>query len=60
MFDSDCPVCDGVGKLLGCLGNTLHFRCIQCGKEWSHSMTPQEIAEYKEFQKRMAAEESDE
>lgn len=31
-----CTVCDGPAVLLGMLGHTQHFRCRDCGMEWSH------------------------
>ena len=31
-----CPVCEGgEGYLLGRLGSRVHFRCRDCGIEWS-------------------------
>lgn len=31
-----CPLDGGVGVPLGALGNRLHFRCRQCGMNFSH------------------------
>jgi hypothetical protein len=33
-----CPMCAGPGALLGSLGRTKHFRCVDCG--WTFSRTP--------------------
>lgn len=33
--DPSCPACGGVTGLLGQLGNRLHFRCIDCGIDFS-------------------------
>lgn len=30
-----CPVCGGPGTLLGAMGTRLHFRCRDCGMDWS-------------------------
>lgn len=30
-----CPACDGAPMLLGSLGKTVHFRCRNCGWDWS-------------------------
>lgn len=30
-----CPECLGEGRLLGTLGSTDHYRCRDCGWEWS-------------------------
>jgi rubredoxin len=32
---NDCPVCDGPGVLLGDLGNLTHYRCRNCGMQFS-------------------------
>ena len=34
----DCPLCDGYGVLSGRLGHRLHFRCRQCGIDFSHEV----------------------
>ncbi len=31
-----CPVCEGWGTRLGRLGNRIHFRCRDCGWNFSH------------------------
>lgn len=33
-----CPACDGTSYLLGSLGHTRHYRCRDCG--WDFSRTP--------------------
>jgi len=33
--DMDCPVCHGQGVLLGKMGNLTHYRCRQCGMQFS-------------------------
>jgi tRNA(Ile2) C34 agmatinyltransferase TiaS len=30
-----CPVCDGPGMLLGSLGHLVHWRCQNCGMDFS-------------------------
>lgn len=30
-----CPLCEGSGQLLGILGNRRHFRCRNCGADFS-------------------------
>lgn len=37
-----CPDCGGPLRLLGCLGHTRHYRCIDCGASSSH--TPRRTA----------------
>lgn len=32
-----CPSCHGPGRELGALGNTMHYRCRNCGRDWSIS-----------------------
>ena len=32
---SDCPMCGGNGNLLGTFGARLHWRCRDCGGQWS-------------------------
>lgn len=34
---ANCPACDGPGMLLGQLGNRLHYRCRNCGLDFSHA-----------------------
>lgn len=34
--EAQCPVCDGPGSLLGHLGSRAHFRCRNCGMDYSH------------------------
>jgi predicted nucleic acid-binding Zn ribbon protein len=31
----DCPACEGLGQRMGALGNKIHFRCRDCGIEFS-------------------------
>ncbi len=31
-----CPMCPGLGYRMGRLGNKIHFRCRDCGAEFSH------------------------
>jgi len=33
-----CPVCGGPGVELGTLGNRQHFRCRNCGMDFSRSI----------------------
>jgi len=33
--DCDCPHCGGQGVLLGTLGKRVHFRCRDCGADFS-------------------------
>lgn len=35
-----CPECGGAASFLGELGVLDHFRCIQCGWEFSHRNEP--------------------
>lgn len=30
-----CSTCGGIGNYLGQLGNLIHFRCRQCGMQFS-------------------------
>jgi len=32
-----CPACDGPGVLLGQLGSRIHYRCRNCGVDFSHN-----------------------
>jgi tRNA(Ile2) C34 agmatinyltransferase TiaS len=32
-----CPICPGSGNLLGALGRTKHYRCRDCGAEFSRT-----------------------
>jgi hypothetical protein len=32
---NECPICFGFGRFLGILGNRKHFKCEQCGQEFS-------------------------
>jgi DNA-directed RNA polymerase subunit RPC12/RpoP len=34
-----CPVCDGPSDELGPLGNRIHYRCVNCGTDWSRQPT---------------------
>ena len=36
----DCPVCGGIGGLLGALGNLTWYRCLNCGIEFNLGLTP--------------------
>lgn len=40
MYDFECPQCGGEGYFLGVLGDLLHFRCRDCGSDWSESLVP--------------------
>lgn len=33
-----CPACDGPGVLLGQLGSRIHYRCRNCGLDFSHKL----------------------
>lgn len=33
--DPNCPTCGGPGALLGALGRRVHFRCRDCGLDFS-------------------------
>jgi tRNA(Ile2) C34 agmatinyltransferase TiaS len=33
--EAGCPVCDGRGIYLGSLGKVNHFRCRQCGVDFT-------------------------
>lgn len=35
-----CPMCDGPGNLLGQLGNRVHYRCRNCGADFSVQAPP--------------------
>jgi transposase-like protein len=35
MHHPHCPYCDGQATLLGVLGHTQHFRCRDCGADFS-------------------------
>lgn len=37
-----CPLCDGPGCLLGTLGRRIHFRCRNCGMDFSRLVEAQE------------------
>ena len=45
MTTSPCPVCPGLGHELGALGRLIHFRCRDCGMQFS-----QDAALVDEFQ----------
>ena len=34
--DAQCPECDGPAEPLGALGNLMHYRCRDCGAQFSH------------------------
>ena len=36
MDNPSCPVCPGVGRYLGVLGQVEHFRCQSCGMDFHH------------------------
>ena len=44
----DCPACGGAGALLGCLGDLIHYRCRNCGADYSETQDPHEEAEAEE------------
>lgn len=35
-FAFNCTLCPGVGTRMGTLGTRTHYRCRDCGSEWSH------------------------
>lgn len=35
MTPTECPACNGPGVLLGTLGSRSHFRCRDCGLDFS-------------------------
>ena len=35
-----CPMCDGPGNLLGQMGTRIHYRCRNCGTDFSHKLEP--------------------
>jgi hypothetical protein len=35
LFPALCPTCEGPSNFLGKLGNREHFRCRNCGMDWS-------------------------
>lgn len=35
LFPASCPTCEGPSNFLGKLGNREHFRCRNCGMDWS-------------------------
>jgi len=37
-----CPICGGEGVQFGFLGLRLHFRCRQCGIDFSRRVEPEE------------------
>jgi hypothetical protein len=34
----DCAQCEGPPRVLGPLGNRVHFRCRNCGNDWSEEL----------------------
>jgi tRNA(Ile2) C34 agmatinyltransferase TiaS len=40
MREPICPACDGPGFLLGGLGNLTHYRCRDCGVDFSRKARP--------------------
>jgi DNA-directed RNA polymerase subunit RPC12/RpoP len=38
-----CPYCHGRPGLLGALGRTKHYRCIDCGGQWSRAARAKKI-----------------
>lgn len=47
MNNPNCPVCPGVGRYLGALGNLAHFRCESCGGTFNEQI--EEDPEQDEF-----------
>ena len=47
----DCPECGGQGGFLGLLGRKAHFRCRQCGIDFNHEMSDENMEDYKREQK---------
>jgi len=37
-----CPLCDGFPESLGILGWTEHYRCNDCGYQWSVRRDPKD------------------
>jgi hypothetical protein len=42
--EADCPSCGGPGVPLGGLGNRKHYRCRDCGADFSHEAKPKQAA----------------
>lgn len=42
-----CPVCEGMGGLMGILGNLAHFRCIDCGMGFSYNLDMSKVNKIK-------------
>jgi len=38
---TSCPLCDGIGNVMGHLGNKTWLRCRQCGIEFSRESEPE-------------------
>jgi len=36
-MNSQCPICDGEGVVLGALGKLIWFRCCNCGMDFHRS-----------------------
>lgn len=41
-----CPACSGPGVLLGSLGSLRHFRCRDCGIDFSRSIRPRDVFDH--------------
>lgn len=39
--EAECPMCGGPGVLLGKLGSRVHFRCRNCGMDFSQGPRPE-------------------
>lgn len=44
MDNPSCPICPGVGRYLGALGNLAHFRCESCGSTFHEEVEEPEDA----------------
>lgn len=42
MNEPFCPMCDGHGIFMGTLGSLDHYRCRDCGWDWSEQTEPEE------------------
>lgn len=40
-----CPLCGGEGSVLGSLGMRMHFRCRDCGIDYSEIITAADLIE---------------
>jgi tRNA(Ile2) C34 agmatinyltransferase TiaS len=42
----DCPMCGGTGMLLGQLGHREHYRCRDCGMDYSIDAASEPVTEW--------------